>query len=122
MNNVLAILSLVVLFSTPVNVLAAPKNTTQAQQEDKPKKEVLISIRSKYYRNPVQVIEGFFKQANIYDFSIENDEKLEKMDVGNFQFKNKTVDQAIKRLCSEYKIVFEVEEVGKDKVYKVKMR
>ena len=32
MNNVLAILSLVVLFSTPVNVLAAPKNTTQAQQ------------------------------------------------------------------------------------------
>jgi hypothetical protein len=122
MNNVLAILSLVVLFSTPVMSLAAPTNTTQAQQEDKPKKEVLISIRSKYYRNPVQVIEGFFKQANIYDFSIEDDEKLEKMDVGNFQFKNKTIDQAIKRLSAEYKIVFEVEEVGKDKVYKVKMR
>lgn len=122
MNNVLAILSLVVLFSTPVSVLAAPVNITQEQQEDKPKKEVLISIRSKYYRNPVQVIEGFFKQANIYDFSIEDDEKLEKMDVGNFQFKNKTIDQAIKRLSAEYKIVFEVEEVGKDKVYKVKMR
>lgn len=122
MNNVLAILSLVVLFSTPVNVLAAPVNITQAQQEDKPKKEVLISIRSKYYRNPVQVIEGFFKQANIYDFSIEDSEKLEKMDVGNFQFKNKTIDQTIKRLSAEYKIVFEVEEVGKDKVYKVKMR
>jgi hypothetical protein len=122
MNKVLAILSLVVLFSTPVMSLAAPINTIQAQQEDKPKKEVLISIRSKYYRNPVQVIEGFFKQANIYDFSIEDDEKLEKMDVGNFQFKNKTIDQAIKRLSAEYKIVFEVEEVGKDKVYKVKMR
>jgi len=122
MNNVLAILSLVVLFSTPVMSLAATVNITQAQQEDKPKKEVLISIRSKYYRNPVQVIEGFFKQANIYDFSIEDSEKLEKMDVGNFQFKNKTIDQTIKRLSAEYKIVFEVEEVGKDKNYKVKMR
>ncbi len=122
MNNVLAILSLVVLFSTPVMSLAAPVNITQAQQEDKPKKEVLISIRSKYYRNPVQVIEGFFKQANIYDFSIEDSEKLEKMDVGNFQFKNKTIEQTIKRLSAEYKIVFEVEEVGKDKNYKVKMR
>ncbi len=122
MNNVLTILSLVVLFSTPVMSLAAPVNITQAQQEDKPKKEVLISIRSKYYRNPVQVIEGFFKQANIYDFSIEDSEKLEKMDVGNFQFKNKTIEQTIKRLSAEYKIVFEVEEVGKDKNYKVKMR
>ncbi len=122
MNNVLAILSLVVLFSTPVMSLAAPVNTTHVKQEDKPKKEVLISIRSKYYRNPVQVIEGFFKQANIYDFSIEDSEKLEKMDVGNFQFKNKTIEQTIKRLSTEYKIVFEVEEVGKDKNYKVKMR
>jgi hypothetical protein len=44
------------------------------------------------------------------------------MDVGNFQFKNKTLDNAIKRLSAEYKIVFEIETVDKEKTYKVKMR
>ena len=121
MNNYFVVLSCLCLLSAPVKAFSQPIQPI-VQVDEKPKKEILISIRSKFYRNPVQVIEGFFKQAGIYDFSIEDDEKLEKMDVGNFQFKNKTVDQAIKRLSSEYKIVFEVEEVGKDKVYKVKMR
>jgi hypothetical protein len=121
MNNYFVVLGCLCLLSAPIKSFAMPVRPS-VQVDDKPKKEILISIRSKFYRNPVQVIEGFFKQAGIYDFSIEDDEKLEKMDVGNFQFKNKTVDQAIKRLSSEYKIVFEVEEVGKDKVYKVKMR
>ena len=121
MNNYFAVLGCLCLLSVPVKAFSQPIQPI-VQVDEKPKKEILISIRSKFYRNPVQVIEGFFKQAGIYDFSIEDDEKLEKMDVGNFQFKNKTVDQAIKRLSSEYKIVFEVEEVGKDKVYKVKMR
>jgi hypothetical protein len=70
----------------------------------------------------VQVIEGMFKQANIYDFSIEDSKKLEIMDVGNFQFKNKNLDSAIKRLSAEYKIVFEIEQIDKEKTYKVKMR
>jgi len=121
MNNYFAVLVCLCVLSSPINAFFQPIQPI-IQVDEKPKKEILISIRSKFYKNPVQVIEGFFKQANIYDFSIEDDEKLEKMDVGNFQFKNKTVDQAIKRLSAEYKIVFEVEEVGKDKVYKVKMR
>ena len=121
MNNYFAVLSCMCLLSAPMKSFSQPVQP-MLQADEKPKKEILISIRSKFYKNPVQVIEGFFKQAGIYDFSIEEDEKLEKLDVGNFQFKNKTIDQAIKRLCSEYKIVFEVEEVGKDKVYKVKMR
>lgn len=121
MNNVFAILGCLCLISTPLRGFSQPVESF-LQVDEKPKKEILISIRSKFYKNPVQVIEGFFKQAGIYDFSIEDDEKLEKIDVGNFQFKNKTIEQAIKRLSSEYKIVFEIEEVGKDKVYKVKMR
>ena len=121
MNNLLAIFGFICLLSAPLHSYSQPIGTISLQDE-KPKKEILISIKSTFYKNPVQVIEGFFKQANIYDFSISDNEKLEKIDVGNFQFRNRTIDQAIKRLSSEYKIVFEVEEVGKDKVYKVKMR
>lgn len=121
MNNLFALLSCFCLLSAPLNSFPHPDYSFTLQDE-KPKKEILISIKSTFYKNPVQVIEGFFKQANIYDFSISDNDKLEKLDVGNFQFRNKTIDQAIKRLSSEYKIVFEVEEVGKDKVYKVKMR
>ena len=121
MNNVFAVLSFLCLFSAPLKDLNQPV-CPNVQVDEKPKKEVLISIRSKFYNNPVQVIEGMFKQANIYDFSIEDSKKLESMDVGNFQFKNKTLDNAIKRLSAEYKLVFEVEEVDKEKTYKVKMR
>jgi hypothetical protein len=121
MNNYFVVLGCLFLFSAPIKSFSLPVQPF-LQVDEKPKKEILVSISSKFYKNPVQVIEGFFKQAGIYYFSIEDNEKLEKMNVGNFQFKNKTVDQAIKRLSSEYKIVFEVEEVGKDKVYKVKMR
>jgi hypothetical protein len=121
MNKVLIVFGCLCLLPVQSQAFSQPIQPV-FQQDEKPKKEILISIRSKFYRNPVEVIEGFFKQAGIYDFSIEDNEKLEKMDVGNFQFKNKTVDQSMKRLSSEYKIVFEIEEVGKDKVYKVKMR
>lgn len=121
MNKLFAVLGCFCLMSFPISGFSQPTNPNYLQDE-KPKKEILISIKSTFYKNPVQVIEGFFKQANIYDFSITDSGKLEKIDVGNFQFRNKTVDQAMKRLSSEYKIVFEIEEVGKDKVYKVKMR
>lgn len=121
MNKLFAVLSCICVLSVSSFSFSQPIQLSILQDE-KPKKEILVSISSKYYKNPVQVIEGFFKQANIYDFSILDNEKLRKMDVGNFQFRNITIDQAIKRLSSEYKIVFEIEEVGKDKVYKVKMR
>jgi len=121
MNKVLIVFGCFCLLSVQCKVFAHLSQPV-FQQNEKPKKEILISTRSKFYKNPVQVIEGFFKQAGIYDFSIEDNEKLEKMDVGNFQFMNKTIDQAIKRLSAEYKIVFEIEEMGKDKVYRVKMR
>ena len=58
-------------------------------QDQKPKKEILVSISSNYYKNANGVIEGFFKQANITDFFI--DEKIEKIERKNFQFKNKTI-------------------------------
>jgi len=121
MNNYFVVLGCLCLLSAPLKSFSLPVQPF-LQVDEKPKKEISVSISSKFYKNPVQVIEGFFKQAGIYDFSIEDNEKLDKMNVGNFQFKNKTVDQAMKRLSSEYKIVFEVEELGKDKVYKVKMR
>lgn len=121
MNDVFVILGFLCLFSSPIKGFHQPVQP-YVQVDEKPKKEILISIRSKFYNNPVQVIESMFKQANIYDFSIEDNKKLEAMDVGNFQIKNKTLDNVIKRLSAEYKIVFEVEEVNKEKTYKVKMR
>ncbi len=77
-------------------------------QDQKPKKEILVSISSGYYRNATSVIEGFFKQANITDFYI--DEKIEKMERKNFQFKNKTVDQSVNLLSMFYNIEFKFTE------------
>lgn len=77
-------------------------------QDQKPKKEILVSISSGYYRNATSVIEGFFKQANITDFYI--DEKIEKMERKNFQFKNKTVDQSVNLLSMFYNVEFKFSE------------
>lgn len=77
-------------------------------QDQKPKKEILVSISSGYYRNATSVIEGFFKQANITDFYI--DEKIEKMERKNFQFKNKTVDQSVSLLSMFYNVEFKFTE------------
>jgi len=77
-------------------------------QDQKPKKEILVSISSNYYRNATSVIEGFFKQANITDFFI--DEKIEKMERKNFQFKNKTVDQSVNLLSMFYNVEFKFSE------------
>lgn len=77
-------------------------------QEPKPKKEILISISSGYYKNATQVIEGFLKQAQISDFYI--DERIEKIERKNFQFKNKTVDQSVNLLSQFYNIEFKFAE------------
>jgi hypothetical protein len=77
-------------------------------QEPKQKKEVLISMSSAYYKNASQVIEGFLKQAQISDFFI--DERIEKIERKNFQFKNKTVDQTVNLLSQFYNIEFKFTE------------
>lgn len=77
-------------------------------QEPKPKKEILISISSGYYKNATQVIEGFLKQAQISDFYI--DERIEKIERKNFQFKNKTIDQSVNLLSQFYNIEFKFAE------------
>ena len=77
-------------------------------QEPKPKKEILISISSGYYKNATQVVEGFLKQAMISDFFI--DERIEKIERKNFQFKNKTIDQSVNLLSQFYNIEFKFTE------------
>jgi len=83
-------------------------STTVFAQEPKPKKEILVSISSGYYKNATQVIEGFLKQAQISDFFI--DERIEKIEKKNFQFKNKTVDQSVNLLSQFYNIEFKFTE------------
>lgn len=83
-------------------------STSVYAQEPKPKKEILVSISSGYYKNATQVIEGFLKQAQIADFFI--DERIEKIERKNFQFKNKTVDQSVNLLSSFYNIEFKFTE------------
>lgn len=77
-------------------------------QEPKQKKEVLISMSSAYYNNATQVIEGFLKQAQISDYFI--DERIEKIERKNFQFKNKTIDQSVNLLSQFYNIEFKFTE------------
>lgn len=80
-----------------------------AQDEPKPvKKEVLVSMSSSYYKNATQVIEGFLKQAHISDFFI--DERIEKIERKNFQFKNKTIDQSVSLLSQFYNVEFKFTE------------
>ena len=88
-----------------------------AQDEPKPKKEISISLNSSYYRNAKEVIEGFFKQANIRNKYI--DSSLDKADKKNFSFVDFTVDEAVEYLSSKYNVQFTVEMIGKKKIYNV---
>jgi hypothetical protein len=88
-----------------------------AQDEPKPKKEITISLNSTYYRNAKEVIEGFFKQANIRNKYI--DSSLDKADKKNFSFVDFTVDEAVEYLSSKYNVQFSVETIGKKKIYNV---
>jgi len=88
-----------------------------AQDEPKPKKEISISLNSTYYRNAKEVIEGFFKQANIKNKYI--DSSLDKLEKKNFSFVDFTVDEAVEYLSSKYNVQFSVEMIGKKKIYNV---
>lgn len=69
------------------------------------KKPILITLNSRYYQNASQVVEGFFKQAKIFNYSI--DTKLEKEDTKNFRFSNKTIEQSSELLGKLYNITIE---------------
>ena len=116
MKNILTVLSFLLILSVPVNVFSQPIQTN-LQADEKPKKEILISLNSTYYRNAKEVIEGFFKQANIRNKYI--DSSLEKEDKKNFSFVDFTIDEAIGYLSSKYNVQFTVETLGKKKIYNV---
>ena len=90
---------------------------SNAQDEPKPKKEISISLNSTYYRNAKEVIEGFFKQANIKNKYI--DSSLDKAEKKNFSFVDFTVDETVEYLSSKYNVQFSVEMIGKKKIYNV---
>ena len=116
MNDVFAILSCLCIFSSPVKDFYAPVQLN-FQYDEKTKKEILVSLNSTYYRNAKEVIEGFFKQANIRNKYI--DSSLEKLDKKNFSFVDFTLDEAMGYLSSKYNVTFTVETIGKKKIYNV---
>lgn len=91
-----------------------------AQDVPKPKKEILISINSTYYKNAKEVLEGFFKQANIRNKSI--DSSLDKVEQKNFSFVGFTVEETMEYLSAKYNIVFKVQSIGKNKIYDVEVK
>ncbi len=91
-----------------------------SQDIPKPKKEILISINSTYYKNAKEVVEGFFKQANIKNKSI--DSSLEKAEQKNFSFVGFTIEETMEYLSSKYNIVFKVQSIGKNKIYDVEVK
>jgi hypothetical protein len=93
---------------------------SHAQDTPKPKKENLISINSTYYKNAKEVVEGFFKQANIRNKSI--DSSLEKAEQKNFSFVGFTVEETMEYLSFKYNIVFKVQSIGKNKIYDVEVK
>jgi len=116
MNNVFAILGCLCIVLSPVESFSQPAQLI-FQVDEKPKKEILISLNSTYYRNAKEVIEGFFKQANIRNKYI--DSSLDKLDKKNFSFVDFTLDEAIGYLSSKYNVEFSVETIGKKKIYNV---
>ena len=114
MKNIAAILGCMFAFSLSTVSLSHPIKT---YQDEKPKKEILISLNSTYYRNAKEVLEGFFKQANIRNKYI--DSSLDSVDKKNFSFVDFTIDEAMEYLSSKYNVKFTVETIGKKKIYNV---
>jgi hypothetical protein len=85
MNNLFFVLGFISTLAAPLNNYSQPVQPV-FQVDEKPKKEILVSINSTYYKNPSQVVEGVFKQARIYDFTI--DEKVKES-------KNKNITKLI---------------------------
>jgi hypothetical protein len=103
-----------------VLLIASLSKYSYSQDIPKPKKEILISINSTYYKNAKEVVEGFFKQANIRNKSI--DSSLEKAEQKNFSFVGFTVEETMEYLSFKYNIVFKVQSIGKNKIYDVEVK
>jgi hypothetical protein len=103
-----------------VLLIASLSKYSYSQDIPKPKKEILISINSTYYKNAKEVVEGFFKQANIRNKSI--DSSLEKAEQKNFSFIGFTVEETMEYLSFKYNIVFKVQSIGKNKIYDVEVK
>ena len=116
MNKVITVLGFLCVLSAPMKVLSQPVQPL-FQADEKPKKEILISLNSTYYRNAKEVLEGFFKQANIRNKYI--DSSLDKADKKNFSFVDFTVEEAMEYLSSKYDVKFTIESIGKKKIYNV---
>lgn len=116
MNYIFIVFNFLCIFAAPIKDCSQPVYPI-FQIDEKPKKEILISLNSTYYRNAKEVIEGFFKQANIKNKYIDN--TLDKEDKKNFSFVDFTVDEAIEYLSSKYNVKFTVESIGKKKIYNV---
>ena len=116
MKKLFIIVGCFCLLSVSSRVFSLPLHPV-IQADEKPKKEILISLNSTFYRNAKEVVEGFFKQANIRNKYI--DSSLEKLDKKNFSFVDFTVDEAVEYLSSKYNVQFSVETIGKKKIYNV---
>ena len=108
--------------SPSIEDFAAPLTYFQEAPQEKPKKEVRITMNSGNYKdsklpNATTVIEGFFLQANIRDKYI--DSSVDKIPIKNFSFTNKTLDEAMQILSLVFNIQFTVKSIGKDKFYLV---
>ena len=68
MNNIFAILSFFCILPTPIKGFSQPVQF-MFQVDEKPKKEILISLNSSFYRNAKEVVEGFKskKAKDIYE-------------------------------------------------------
>ena len=81
-------------------ISVCPVNSQVPQSE----KELKITLDSKFYNSASSVIVGFFKQAKINNFFV--DEKLEKEPVMNFRFRDKSVKETIELLSKIYSVEF----------------
>lgn len=92
---------LIALFTLSISTVFGQVPTTN-------EKEVKITLDSKYYNSASSVIIGFFKQAKITNYFI--DESLEKNSTLNFRFKQKTVNETIELLSKVYSVDFQTNE------------
>lgn len=113
MKNIFAAFGCLCLLSMPLVSVSAPVNF---YQEDKPKKEIKISMNSSNYREgttELKILEGFLKQANIKDRYLHS--SLNKLSDKYFFFEEATVDEAMEILSIVFDVQFNIKTVGKKK-------
>lgn len=89
-------------------LLLSTYGTSHSQTAETNKKEIKITIDSKFYTSASNVIIGFFGQAKVYNFMV--DEKLEKASSLNFKITQKSITETIELLSKIYSIDFQTNE------------